>query len=109
MTPFTMLVAWGFTFISVRILSIIPIIMAPTTVGSTKPTPPLKDVPPRITAAMASISMPVPLVDWAEPSLAVRITPAIPHISPLSVYAIHSVKRTEIPDRRAASRLPPKA
>ena len=58
--------------------------MAPTTVPVTLPAPPLRAVPPTITAAMASSSHSRPVVGEAEPSRGTYKSVAMPTHTPSS-------------------------
>ena len=58
---------------------------APMIVPRIVPSPPLNDVPPITTAAMASSSYPAPKAGCAEFSRAAMITPAKPLKAPPSV------------------------
>ena len=60
-------------------------INAPIIVPVILPLPPVREVPPRTTAAIASSSYPSPAVGWAEYNLEVIIIPATAASIPLIV------------------------
>lgn len=85
------------------------IINAPITAPATLPMPPARLVPPMTQAAMASSSAILPAEGDPAPSRELRISPAMATIRPLMANTASLVRSTLIPDRRAASRLPPMA
>ena len=85
------------------------IINAPSSVFGILPFPPNKLVPPMITAAIASNSIPAPTSGLAAPSLEVIIKPAIEAQLPLKTKAFMVTAVVFTPENFAASRLPPVA
>ena len=82
---------------------------APTTVPQMVPSPPIRLVPPRTTAAIASSSNPTPVFGCAELSRAARTRPASPARTPPRTYTRIWIPARLIPASRAASALPPTA
>ena len=64
MPPFTTFWIYGDTFIRLRPLLSTPSIIAPTSVPTMAPRPPEIAAPPSTTAAMASSSYDIPMLDW---------------------------------------------
>jgi hypothetical protein len=60
-------------------------IRAPMTVPTIEPVPPVSEVPPMTTAAIACSSYPSPVPGWADARRAEIITPARPVNRPASV------------------------
>ena len=79
------------------------------TVPTTAPRPPVRLVPPMMTAAMAVSSSPFPAVGCAVPRRAVRMKPAIAARMPAMTNAATLTRVTGMPDRWAASKLSPVA
>ena len=109
MTPLTMYCQKVATSIMLMPLSSADMIKAPMTAPATLPMPPARLVPPITQAAMASSSAMLPAEGEPAPRRELRINPAIATIRPLMANTASLVRSTLIPDKRAASRLPPMA
>ena len=87
----------------------VPMKSTPTAVPVTPPTPPVKLVPPRSTAAAAFSGMSAPTSGLAAPRRPAWMTPPSAAARPAIAYTAMIVRLTLIPDRRAASMFPPTA
>ncbi|CDC42361.1 unknown [Firmicutes bacterium CAG:449] len=83
--------------------------MVPKTAPDIFPIPPEKEIPPTTHAAIASSSVPDPVLGEPEPTLAPSKNPPIPYRTPAITNIPIVTLKTLIPDTDAASVFPPTA
>ncbi len=81
----------------------------PISVPQIRPLPPNSEVPPMMTAAITSSSMPVAVVPVPDPICEAISVPETAVSAPRMPSATHLTHQMSMPDSRAASMLPPTA
>lgn len=108
-TPFMMYWYAMSTELRLSPLSRLAMMRAPRIAPEILPLPPMRLHPPITQAAIAFSSMSCPVVEAEEANRDVMTIPATAARKPMIMKTARRFLRTLIPERRAASRLPPMA